>query len=96
MTKKKATNFNKYIKWFWGTIIIGVASIALIFLLVSWGAFGKLPTFEELENPKNDLATEIISSDGKTLGKFYLKANRTPVDYKDLSENLVNLSLIHI
>lgn len=90
MTEKKATNFSKYIKWFWGIIIGGISLIALVFLLVSWGAFGNLPTFEELENPKNDLATEIISSDGNTLGKFYLKANRTPVGYKDLPKNLID------
>jgi len=48
-----------------------------------------MPTFEELENPENNLATEIISIDGKTLGKFF-KENRTPVDFKELPENLVN------
>lgn len=90
MTKKKALNFTKYLKWFWGIILGGVFFIALLFLLASWGAFGKLPTFEELENPKNDLATEIISSDGQTLGKFYLKANRTPIDYKDLPKDLID------
>lgn len=90
MTEKKAINFNKYIKWFWGIALGGVLFIAFLFLLASWGAFGTLPTFEELENPKNDLATEIISTDGKTLGKFYLKANRTPVGYKSLPKNLVN------
>ena len=90
MTEQKATNFTKYIKWFWGIILGGTCFIALLFLLASWGVFGKLPTFEELENPKNDLATEIISSDGKTLGKFYLKANRTPIGYKDLPQNLVD------
>ncbi|CAM1345478.1 transglycosylase domain-containing protein [Tenacibaculum amylolyticum] len=89
MTKKATTNFTKYIKWFWGIVLGGLFLICFIFLLASWGAFGTLPTFEELENPKNDLATEIISADGKTLGKYYLKANRTPIHYKDLPDNLV-------
>ncbi|CAL2081336.1 penicillin-binding protein 1A [Tenacibaculum sp. 190524A05c] len=89
MTKKKTMNFTKYIKWFWGIVLGGLFTICFIFLLASWGAFGTLPTFEELENPKNDLATEIISSDGKTLGKYYLKANRTPIQFKDLPDNLV-------
>ncbi|CAL2087717.1 penicillin-binding protein 1A [Tenacibaculum sp. 190524A05c] len=89
MTKKKTMNFTKYIKWFWGIVLGGLFAICFIFLLASWGAFGTLPTFEELENPKNDLATEIISSDGKTLGKYYLKANRTPIQFKDLPDNLV-------
>jgi penicillin-binding protein 1A len=49
---------------------------------------GVLPTFEELENPENNLATEVISSDGKTLGK-YAAENRTPIKYKDLPNNIV-------
>jgi penicillin-binding protein 1A len=88
MTEKKVNNFGKFIKWFWITIGAGLAIICFIFLLASWGAFGKLPTFEQLENPENNLATEIISTDGKTLGK-YADENRTPVKYKDLPENLI-------
>ena len=89
MSEKKTVNFRTFVKWFWGLILGGVLSVCLIFLLASWGALGELPTFEELENPKNDLATEIISSDGKTLGKYYIEANRTPISYKDLPDNLV-------
>ncbi len=88
MTKKKTTSFKKYIRWFWGIIIGGFLSVLLLFILASWGVFGPLPTFEELENPESNLATEIISSDGKTLGT-YAKENRTPIQFKDLPENLV-------
>ena len=89
MKEKTTTNFSKYIKWFWGVILGGFLLLGLLFLLASWGVFGELPTFEELENPKEDLATEVISSDGKTLGKYYIKANRTPIQYKDLPKNLI-------
>lgn len=89
--KKKATNnFSKFIKWFWGLFFIGALSAALVFLMASWGVFGELPTYEHLENPETNLATEIISSDGVTLGKLYLDDNRTPIKYEDLPENLVN------
>ena len=87
-TTAKKTDFSKYIKWFWISILGGILSVILLFLLASWGAFGPLPTFEELENPEHNLATEIISSDGKTLGKYY-NENRTPVQYKDLPANLI-------
>src|SRR5690606_23325930 len=50
---------------------------------------GKLPTFEELENPETNLATEIITSDGQTLGKFY-RENRTPVNYEDIPQHLID------
>lgn len=87
-SKKSTSGNRKYIKWFWYTIAGGLAFIALLFLLASWGAFGALPTFEELENPETNLATEILSSDGQTLGKFY-RENRTPVNYEDLPEHLI-------
>lgn len=91
MAKKATTkknDFSKYIKWFWITILGGTLSVILLFLLASWGAFGPLPTFEELENPEANLATEVISIDGKTLGKYF-KENRTPVQFKDLPTNLL-------
>ncbi|WP_288954568.1 transglycosylase domain-containing protein, partial [uncultured Polaribacter sp.] len=89
MTKKKTTNFKKYIKWFWMFVLGGFSFIILLFLFASWGFLGALPTFEELENPENNLATEVISADGKTLGK-YATENRTPIKYKDLPQNIVN------
>ena len=50
MAKKKETNFKKYIKRFWIIVLGGFTSILLVFLFASWGIFGELPTFEELEN----------------------------------------------
>jgi len=93
MTKtkqKKQQGFFTYIKWFWILFGSGVLMAILVFLLASWGVFGPMPTFEHLENPNTNLATEIISSDGETLGKYYLDDNRTPVAYEELPENLVN------
>ncbi|WP_033032644.1 transglycosylase domain-containing protein, partial [Pseudoalteromonas fuliginea] len=48
-----------------------------------------MPTFDELENPDSNVASEVISSDGATIGKFYVQ-NRTPVKYADLPQNLVD------
>ena len=88
MAKKKTKGFVKYKRWFWGITLGGFSFIVLVFLLASRGFLGVLPTFEELENPENNLATEVISSDGKTLGK-YAAENRTPIKYKDLPKNIV-------
>ncbi|MDX1332973.1 MAG: transglycosylase domain-containing protein [Robiginitalea sp.] len=88
-TKKQPRTFKPFIKAFWILFATGVLFVALIFLLASWGVFGEMPTFERLENPQTNLATEIISSDGKTLGKFFLDDNRTDVPYSDLPQNLV-------
>ncbi len=90
MTKKIAedTRLKKISKWILRLFFGGIAFVILLFLLASFGVFGPLPTFEELENPENNLATEVVSIDGKTLGKYY-EENRTPIRYKDLPENLV-------
>nr|WP_288932258.1 transglycosylase domain-containing protein [uncultured Allomuricauda sp.] len=88
--KKQQQNFFPFIKWFWILFGAGVFSVVLIFLLASWGAFGEMPTFERLENPETNLATEFISSDGETLGKLYLDDNRTWVDYETLPQNVVD------
>ena len=88
MAKKKTKGFVKYKRWFWGITLGGFSFIVLVFFLASRGFLGVLPTFEELENPENNLATEVISSDGKTLGK-YAAENRTPIKYKDLPNNIV-------
>lgn len=85
--KKRSSNW-KYIKWFWFTFLGGIGFVILMFLFASWGFFGALPTFEELENPETNLATEILSSDAQTLGKFY-RENRTPVQFEDLPEHLI-------
>lgn len=89
--KKVATHeFSKYIRLFWKLFLGGLAFIALLFLLASWGVFGPMPDHTVLENPSTNLASEIISSDGKTLSKFYLNDNRTPVDYTELPKHLVD------
>lgn len=85
----KNIEFKKYIKSFWILIVGGILTMILIFLLASLNVFGKLPTFEELENPENNLASEVISSDGKTLGKFFHE-NRTPIQYQDLPQHLID------
>ena len=85
---KAVQDFSKYIRWFWIVFLGGIISIFLIFLLTA--IFGDLPDHRQLENPKTHLATEIISSDGETLGKFYLNDNRTPVGYDELSPYLID------
>jgi penicillin-binding protein 1A len=58
--------------------------IILFFFCVAKGVFGTMPTFDELENPRTNLATEIISADGKVLGTYYIE-NRSNVRYSELS-----------
>ena len=87
--KSAQADFPVYIKRFWQIFGIGISLVVLIFLLASWGALGHMPSFNDLENPESNLATEIISSDGETIGKFY-NENRTSVTYDDLPKHLVD------
>jgi penicillin-binding protein 1A len=79
----------RHIKTFWMIFGGGVLLMFLVFLLASWGIFGKLPDISEYENPEKNLATQVISEDGKVIGKFF-KENRTPVEFEDLPDHLVN------
>lgn len=79
---------SRHKKTFWKIFTAVIGFVLVLFLLASWGVFGSLPDETSLENPEKNLATEIISSDGKTIGKFY-KENRTPVLYDELPDHLV-------
>ena len=66
------------------TICLGpFVALALMLTLTAAGVFGRMPSFEELENPKSNLATEIYSEDGKVLSTFFIQ-NRSYVQYADL------------
>lgn len=73
---------------FWSIVGFPFGLIFLMLGLISLGAFGDLPTFEELENPRSNLATEVISEDGANLGNFFVE-NRSFVEYDELSPYLV-------
>ena len=88
--KKQATpDFKGPIKLFWGLFLAGVLTVAAIFGSAALGLFGPMPPLQQLENPKTNLATQIISSDGEILGKFFYNDNRTPIGFDELPEHLV-------
>lgn len=87
-TPSKPT-FKKYIVIFWSIFVLAIFSIVLLFSMISAGKLGYIPTFEELENPKNNLASEIYSSDGELLGKYFIE-NRSNSVFDELDSNLVN------
>ena len=79
----------KYIRGLWITFFSLIVFLILLFISISLGLFGKMPSFEELENPTSSLASEVYSSDGKVLGKYFIE-NRSNIHYSDLSPNVVN------
>lgn len=85
----KTANYSFHKKIFWGVYFIGILLVTVFFGSAELGLFGPMPPLEQLENPKTNLATQIISSDGATLGKFFYNDNRTPVQYDELPSHLI-------
>ena len=92
MTKKNKNKKRDIKVWLivlWTLFVLFGFSIYLIFHGITHEWFGDMPTFEELENPETNLATEIISADGKLLGTYYIE-NRSNVSYENISPYLIN------
>ncbi len=78
-----------FLTWFWGLFLGGMLVGWLVIWLITKGALGYLPPLEELQNPKNTFASEVISSDMVSLGRYYRYENRIGVQYTDLSPQLI-------
>ena len=84
MTQRKTSGIGpKAIRWIWVVAFAPFVLVGVMLLLTAFGVFGRMPSFEELENPRSNLATEIYSEDGKVLGTFFVQ-NRSYVQYADL------------
>ena len=75
---------------FWFIFSVGIIAMYSVFYLASIGKFGEMPDFRQLENPKTNFASEIISSDNQILGKYYFNDNRTPVNYDEINQETVD------
>lgn len=88
-TKLSQQDIKRYNWYIWRFFIGGFAFVVLLVLLTALGVFRPLPSFRDLENPKSNLASEIISEDRVVLGKYYVE-NRSRLNYDQISENAVN------
>ena len=91
MSEKKRIRLNFIIK-LWLLYFGSLALIFLIFFGFAQGWFGYMPSFEELENPERNLASEVYSEDGYLLGTYYIE-NRSDVHFNDLPPHLVQALL---
>ena len=91
-TKKRGVpkKYRLFYYSFWAIFIFGIFSVFTIFYSASTGKLGEMPDFRQLENPNTNLASQIISSDNKILGKFHFGENRTPIEYNEIPKNLVD------
>jgi penicillin-binding protein 1A len=75
--------------WLLKLFLFGLFLMSVLFVLVYIGTFGELPDAETLIKIKEPVATEVISQDGKILGRYYVE-NRSSVTFKNISPNVVN------
>ncbi len=87
---EKLKKFTGYIIAFWAIVLLAIGGVFLFFSMMANGKMGFMPSFEELENPKNILATEIYFEDGKILDKYFVSENRTYVGYESLPPHLIH------
>jgi penicillin-binding protein 1A len=83
-------------KYLWIAFLVFILGLPLYVFTVSidlFGLYGGMPSIREVENPENDLSSEIISADGVSLGSYF-RYNRSQVHYHELSPELVNTLLI--
>lgn len=79
----------RYNRTLWGIVIGGFSFVVLLLLCVNFGLFGALPSFRDLENPKSNLASEVITEDKQVLGKYFVQ-NRSNVTFSQISPNVIN------
>lgn len=87
---ENTSRFRVYLVAFWSIFTLAVGGIVLFFALIANGKLGFMPSFEELENPKNVLASEIYFEDGKLIDKYFIHENRTYVDFENLPPHLID------
>jgi penicillin-binding protein 1A len=81
----------KNIRIFWIVFFSGLGAFLLVVLLCMLGAFGKLPSLKELENPTILQSSEVYATDGTLMGKYYReKGNRSISNYRDISPHVIH------
>jgi penicillin-binding protein 1A len=81
----------KSLRLFWIVFFSGFGAFLVFILLCVLGAFGKLPSLKELENPSILQSSEVFAADGTLMGKYYTeRGNRSSVSYRDISPHVLN------
>ena len=84
--------YEKFIRFIYRFFIGSTLGLILLILAVNFNflwLFGGMPSLQELENPKSQVASLIISEDGQEIGKYF-RENRNPLSFEELPDNVVN------
>ncbi len=86
---KKIRKKKTFWKIVWSTILFFILLGSLFFILVFLGVLGPVPSKRQLQVINNPVASEVYSSDGKILGRYYIE-NRSNVRFDEISPNVIN------
>ena len=89
-------NIKKYIFRLWVLLFLFIFLIVLFITSVNYNPynlFGGMPSLQDLEKPESDVASELYSSDNLLLGKYF-RYNRSPVEFNELSNELITTLLV--
>ena len=81
LREERKPMYRNIIRWMWRLFGFGILASILLFIILS---FSNLPDTAELENPKSELASQVLAIDGSVLGRYFIE-NRVPVDFDELS-----------
>ncbi|MEO7313350.1 MAG: transglycosylase domain-containing protein [Chitinophagaceae bacterium] len=79
---------SRAVKILWRLTFAGILAFVLLIVLINYGVFGEMPSIIELQNPSSIMASDVYADDGTSMGKYYLE-DRSPVEYKDISPNVI-------
>ncbi|TAD82594.1 MAG: penicillin-binding protein [Bacteroidetes bacterium] len=85
----KKIHMKRSVRILWMVFFGGVLGFTLLMVAIDRGLLGAMPSIEDLQNPSSIVASEVLADDGSSMGKFYLE-DRSPVEYKAISKNVVN------
>ena len=74
--------------WFRLWWLVVLSPVLFLLLMLTAAAFSNLPSTDDLDNPRSDLATAVLFSDGSVMGQYY-KENRMPVKYNRINPHVV-------
>ena len=87
--KKSKVSYKKHVWILWGLFLLSITGVFILFGGAAFGLYGPMPDLQQLENPRTNLASQIISSDGNILGKYYFDENRTPIGFDEIPVNMI-------
>lgn len=81
----------KSVRIFWYLFLVGFGVLVIIVAMANFGAFGKMPSLTELENPSILQSSEVYAVEGTLMGKYFReRGNRSNVKYRDISPHVVD------